>query len=171
MKKRGQQAAGTGRLWACETRDQPQACGGAAGAGRGFCWEGWRQVLAAEMAPQESAGHWREFPEGLLLRGLRGVRGVVSDDPSGLRRFHRAMGSRKRSGSTATPHFLHFLCNALNHLPGICQASAKTCRRAACLVRPSGGSLGGVRGASPTSSQAVPRSSTRFPEERFSLLY
>lgn len=79
----------------------------------GINWEGRRQVLAVELAPKESTGHWREFIEGLLARGLRGVKVVVSDDHSGLRRAIEQC----LAGVLWQRCYVHFLRNALDHLP------------------------------------------------------
>lgn len=79
----------------------------------GINWEGRRQVLAVELAPKESTGHWREFIEGLLARGLRGVKVVVSDNHSGLRRAIEQC----LVGVLWQRCYVHFLRNALDHLP------------------------------------------------------
>ena len=79
----------------------------------GITWEGRREVLAVELAPKESAGHWREFVEGLLARGLRGVKLVISDDHSGLRRAIQ----ESLTGVMWQRCYVHFLRNALDHLP------------------------------------------------------
>jgi putative transposase len=79
----------------------------------GIDWEGRRQVLAVELANRESATSWREFLVGLKQRGLAGVRLVVSDDHPGL----------KRAIMEVLPEaawqrcYVHFLRNALDHLP------------------------------------------------------
>lgn len=79
----------------------------------GINWEGRRQVLAVELAPKESTGFWREFIERLLDRGLRGVKLVVSDDHSGLRNSIQQC----LSGVMWQRCYVHFLRNALDHLP------------------------------------------------------
>jgi putative transposase len=79
----------------------------------GIDWEGRRQILAVELANRESATSWREFLVGLKGRGLAGVRLVVSDDHAGL----------KRAIMEVLPEaawqrcYVHFLRNALDHLP------------------------------------------------------
>jgi len=79
----------------------------------GIDWEGRRQILAVELANRESATSWREFLVGLKGRGLSGVRLVVSDDHPGL----------KRAIMEVLPEaawqrcYVHFLRNALDHLP------------------------------------------------------
>ncbi len=75
--------------------------------------EGRRQVLAVELANRESETSWRDFLVGLKERGLRGVEFAVSDDHPGLKRaiwevLPEAVWQRC---------YVHFLRNALDHLP------------------------------------------------------
>jgi putative transposase len=51
---------------------------------------GKRRVLGVSVALSEAEVHWRSFLEGLLRRGLRGVKLVVSDDHAGLKAARRA---------------------------------------------------------------------------------
>jgi len=79
----------------------------------GINWEGRRCVLAVELANRESRSSWREFLLGLRERGLRGVHLVVSDDHAGLQKaipevLPEAAWQRC---------YVHFLRNALDHLP------------------------------------------------------
>lgn len=79
----------------------------------GIDWDGRRQVLAVEWAHRESASSWRELLLGLKERGLHGVQFCVSDDHPGL----------KQAISEVLPEamwqrcYVHFLRNALDHLP------------------------------------------------------
>jgi putative transposase len=79
----------------------------------GVNWDGRRCVLAVEMANRESATSWRELLLQLKERGLRGVEFVVSDDHEGL----------KQAIAQILPEavwqrcYVHFLRNALDHLP------------------------------------------------------
>jgi len=79
----------------------------------GIDWEGRRRILGVELANRESTSSWREFLLGLKARGLRGVRLAVSDDHQGL----------KRAVAEILPEaawqrcYVHFLRNALDHLP------------------------------------------------------
>jgi transposase-like protein len=79
----------------------------------GIDWEGRRRILGVELAHRESATSWREFLLGLKARGLRGVRLAISDDHQGL----------KRAIAEVIPEtawqrcYVHFLRNALDHLP------------------------------------------------------
>ena len=79
----------------------------------GIDWEGRRQVLGVELANRESTSSWKEFLLTLRQRGLRGVELVVSDDHAGLRKaiaevLPEAVWQRC---------YVHFLRNALDHLP------------------------------------------------------
>ncbi len=79
----------------------------------GIDWEGRRNILAVELANRESVSSWREFCVGLKERGLNGVQVVISDDHPGLRKavaevFTEAAWQRC---------YVHFLRNALDHLP------------------------------------------------------
>lgn len=75
--------------------------------------EGRRQVLSVELANRESETSWKEFLLELKRRGLFGVEFVVSDDHPGL----------KRAIAEVIPEavwqrcYVHFLRNALDHLP------------------------------------------------------
>jgi putative transposase len=75
--------------------------------------EGRRQVLGVSLANRESRSSWKDFLESLVARGLHGVEFVVSDDHAGLKAAIRevlpqAMWQRC---------YVHFLRNALDHLP------------------------------------------------------
>jgi transposase-like protein len=79
----------------------------------GIGWDGHRQVLGIELANRESQSSWRDFLLSLKERGLRGVEFVVSDDHAGL----------KKAIAEIVPEaawqrcYVHFLRNALDHLP------------------------------------------------------
>jgi len=79
----------------------------------GIDWEGRRRILGVELAGRESTTSWREFLLGLKARGLDGVRMAVTDDHAGL----------KRALAEVLPEvawqrcYVHFLRNALDHLP------------------------------------------------------
>ena len=72
-----------------------------------------QQVLGVELANRESASSWKEFLLDLRQRGLTGVEFVVSDDHPG----------RRRAIVEVLPEaawqrcYVHFLRNALDHLP------------------------------------------------------
>jgi transposase-like protein len=79
----------------------------------GINHEGRRQILAVELANRESQTSWKDMLCRLKSRGLRGVEFVVSDDHAGL----------KRAIAEVLPEavwqrcYVHFLRNALDHLP------------------------------------------------------
>ena len=79
----------------------------------GVDWEGRRQVLGVELANRESRSSWREFLNDLKERGLHGVEFVVSDDHDGLRKAIREC----LPGAAWQRCYVHFLRNALDHLP------------------------------------------------------
>lgn len=79
----------------------------------GINWDGRREVLGVELANRESLNSWKEFLEGLRKRGLRGTELVITDDHQGLKKavaevFPEAVWQRC---------YVHFLRNALDHLP------------------------------------------------------
>jgi len=79
----------------------------------GVNWDGRREVLGVELANRESQSAWKLFLEGLRRRGLRGVELIITDDHSGLKKavaevFPEAAWQRC---------YVHFLRNALDHLP------------------------------------------------------
>ena len=47
--------------------------------------QGRRHVLGASVALSEAEVHWRAFLESLVVRGLHGIEGIISDAHSGLR--------------------------------------------------------------------------------------
>lgn len=79
----------------------------------GIDWDGRRQVLAVEMANRESSSSWKEFLLRLRDRGLHGVEFVAADDHAGLRAAIREV----LTGAAYQRCYVHFLRNALDHLP------------------------------------------------------
>jgi putative transposase len=75
--------------------------------------EGRRCVLGVGLANRESTTSWREFLLALKQRGLRGVELVVSDDHEGLKKAIREVLSE----AAWQRCYVHFLRNALDHLP------------------------------------------------------
>lgn len=53
--------------------------------------QGFREVLGVSCSLSEAEVHWRQFLEGLLARGLKGVEMVTSDDHAGLKAALRAV--------------------------------------------------------------------------------
>lgn len=79
----------------------------------GVDWEGRRQILAVELANRESRSSWKDFLVGLRARGLHGVEYVVADDHAGLRAAVREV----LPDAWFQRCYVHFLRNALDHLP------------------------------------------------------
>jgi transposase-like protein len=79
----------------------------------GIDGDGYRQILGVEMANRESRSSWKDFLLDLKARGLRGVELVVSDDHAGL---VAAIGEVLCDAAWQRC-YVHFLRNALDHLP------------------------------------------------------
>lgn len=79
----------------------------------GINWDGQRQVLAVETANRESQSSWKSFLTQLRQRGLHGVELVVSDDHAGLRKAVEEVLTE----AAWQRCYVHFLRNALDHLP------------------------------------------------------
>ncbi len=79
----------------------------------GVDWDGRRQILAVEMANRESRSSWKDFLLSLRRRGLNGVEFVVADDHAGLRAAIREVFPE----AAFQRCYVHFLRNALDHLP------------------------------------------------------
>jgi transposase-like protein len=79
----------------------------------GINWDGRRCVLGVELANRESASSWKDFLFRLKQRGLRGVEFVVSDDHAGLKKAIMEVLPE----SSWQRCYVHFLRNALDHLP------------------------------------------------------
>jgi putative transposase len=79
----------------------------------GINWEGRRCVLGVDLANRESLSSWRDFLLGLKQRGLQGVEFVVSDHHAGLRQAIQQILPE----AVWQRCYVHFLRNALDHLP------------------------------------------------------
>lgn len=79
----------------------------------GVNWDGRRCILGVELANKESQSSWKQFLSRLRERGLRGVDLVVSDDHAGLRAAIREVLPE----APWQRCYVHFLRNALDHLP------------------------------------------------------
>ncbi len=79
----------------------------------GIDWDGRRQILAVEMANRESRSSWKDFLLALRKRGLNGVELIVADDHAGLRAAIREVLPEPAFQRC----YVHFLRNALDHLP------------------------------------------------------
>ena len=74
--------------------------------------EGYREVLAVEPAGGEKKEAWRNVLKGLLERGLKGVRLVISDDHESIRQAVRA----ELPGTLWQRCVVHFERNILAHV-------------------------------------------------------
>lgn len=79
----------------------------------GIDWDGRRQILAVEMANRESRSSWKDLLLGMRKRGLHGVEFIVADDHAGLRAAVREVLPE----AAFQRCYVHFLRNALDHLP------------------------------------------------------
>jgi len=79
----------------------------------GIDWQGRRRVIGVELANRESATSWKGFLLGLKERGLGGVQLVVSDQHEGLKRAVAEVLTE----AVWQRCYVHFLRNALDHLP------------------------------------------------------
>jgi transposase-like protein len=75
--------------------------------------EGFREVLAVEVAGSEKGAAYASLLRGLLDRGLKGVRLVVSDDHEGI----KAAISGELPGAGWQRCIVHFERNVLAHVP------------------------------------------------------
>jgi putative transposase len=75
--------------------------------------EGFREVLAVEIAAGEKSAAYSSLLRGLLDRGLSGVRLVVSDDHEGI----KAAVSGELPGADWQRCIVHFARNVLAHVP------------------------------------------------------
>ena len=98
--------------------------------------EGFRQVLAVELANRESQTTWRDLLLSPRERGLCGVEFVVSDDHSGLRRAQREILPE----AAWQRCYVHFLRNALDHMP---RKADDDCLRELCWLYDRAEPLGG----------------------------
>jgi hypothetical protein len=79
----------------------------------GITSDGTRQVLGLDVGPSEDKAFWTAFLRGLVKRGLKGVRLVISDAHEGL----KAAISTVLSGTTWQRCRVHFMRNLLATVP------------------------------------------------------
>ena len=79
----------------------------------GIDTHGQRHLLAVELANRESRSSWKDFLIGLKKRGLSGVTYVVSDHHEGLKQAIAELLSE----ALWQRCYVHYLRNALDHLP------------------------------------------------------
>ena len=76
---------------------------------------GRREILGVSCSLSEAEVHWRNFIEGMLARGLKGVRLIVSDDHKGLK-----ASLRSTLPSVLWQRCIFHLCqNAQNYAPNL----------------------------------------------------
>ena len=81
--------------------------------GVGVDEEGFREVLAVEVAGSEKGAAYASLLRGLIDRGLSGVRLVISDDHEGI----KAAVSGELPGAEWQRCIVHFERNILAHVP------------------------------------------------------
>jgi putative transposase len=74
--------------------------------------EGRREIVGLHLGPSEAETFWSVFLKGLVKRGLKGVRLVVSDAHEGLK-----AAIRRVLGATWQRCRVHWMRNALAHVP------------------------------------------------------
>jgi transposase-like protein len=77
--------------------------------------EGYREVLAVEAAAGERSETWRGLLQGLVERGLRGVRLAVSDDHDAIKQAVKV----ELPGAAWQRCVVHFERNVLAHVPQV----------------------------------------------------
>jgi transposase-like protein len=75
--------------------------------------EGFREVLAVEVAGSEKGAAYASLVRGLIDRGLKGMRLVVSDDHEGI----KAAVAAELPGAEWQRCAVHFQRNVLSHVP------------------------------------------------------
>lgn len=75
--------------------------------------EGYREVLAVEAAAGERSETWRGLLQGLVGRGLRGVKLVISDDHESIKQAVKV----ELPGAAWQRCVVHFERNVLAHVP------------------------------------------------------
>lgn len=80
--------------------------------------DGVRAVLGIDIGLSEDVAFWREFPQSLVARGVRGVQRVISDAHRGLKQAIREVFV----GATGQRCRVHLLRNLLVHVPKTAQA-------------------------------------------------
>jgi putative transposase len=93
--------------------------------------EGFREVLAVEVAGTEKAAAYASLLRGLLDRGLKGVRLVVSDDHEGI----KTAVSGELPGAKWQRCVVHFERNVLAHVPASSMAEVAEDLKAIFKVR------------------------------------
>jgi len=93
--------------------------------------EGFREVLAVEVAGGEKSAAYASLDRGLLDRGLSGVRLVISDDHEGI----KAAVFGELPGVDWQRCVVHFVRNVLAHVPASAMAEVAEDLKAVFKVR------------------------------------
>ncbi len=93
--------------------------------------EGFREVLAVEVAGTEKSAAYASLLRGLIDRGLKGVRLVVSDDHEGI----KAAVAGELPGVKWQRCVVHFERNVLSHVPASATAEVAEDLKAIFKVR------------------------------------
>jgi putative transposase len=93
--------------------------------------EGFREVLAVEVAGSEKGVAYASLLRGLIDRGLSGVRLVVSDDHEGI----KAAVASELPGTEWQRCIVHFERNVLSHVPATSMAEVAEDLKAIFKVR------------------------------------
>jgi transposase-like protein len=93
--------------------------------------EGFREVLAVEVAGSEKGAAYASLLRGLIDRGLRGVRLVISDDHEGI----KAAVAGELPGTDWQRCVVHFERNVLSHVPASSMGEAAEDLKAIFKVR------------------------------------
>jgi transposase-like protein len=93
--------------------------------------EGFREVLAVEVAGSEKGAAYASLLRGLIDRGLRGVRLVISDDHEGI----KAAVAGELPGARWQRCTVHFERNVLAHVPSSSMAEVAQDLKAVFKVR------------------------------------
>jgi transposase-like protein len=84
--------------------------------------EGKREILGVDVVSAEDGAAWTAFLRGLVARGLRGVRLVISDAHEGLKNAIAAV----LDGASWQRCRTHFMRNLLSRVPRSAQAAVAT---------------------------------------------
>jgi putative transposase len=115
--------------------------------------EGFREVLAVEVAGTEKGAAYASLLRGLIDRGLKGVRLVISDDHGGI----KAAVSGELPGAEWQRCTVHFERNVLAHVPSTSMAEVAEDIKAIFKVRR-------VKTAKALAEEFVELYSKRFPK-------
>ncbi len=96
-----------------KTRQQGRVVSQAVVVAIGVNAEGMREVLGLDVGPSEDGAFWMGFLRGLVARGLKGVRLVVSDSHEGLKGAIQAV----LAGASWQMCRVHWLRNGLSYVP------------------------------------------------------